>query len=52
MYVGLQVKYHLLLSDFSEIWNFLVDFLKILKYQISIETLMFPLRYVLYNLIH
>jgi len=34
MYVGLHVKYRLLLSDFKEIWFFSRDLRKILKYQI------------------
>jgi len=35
MYIGLRVKYRLLLSDFNESWTSSADFLKILKYQIS-----------------
>jgi len=35
MYVGLHVKYSLLLYDFNGTWIFWTDFRKILKYQIS-----------------
>jgi hypothetical protein len=31
-YIGIHVKYTLLLSDFNEIWIFATDFRKILKY--------------------
>jgi len=34
MYIGLRVKYPLLLSDFIETWFFLTDFQKIFKYKI------------------
>jgi hypothetical protein len=34
MYIGLHVKYPLLLSDFIETWFFLMDFQKIIKYKI------------------
>jgi len=33
MYIGLRVKYPLLLSDFIETWFFLTDFQKIFKYK-------------------
>jgi len=32
MYIGLHVKYHLLLSDFNETWIFSADFWNTLKY--------------------
>jgi hypothetical protein len=35
MYIGLHVKYPLLLSDFNETWLASTDFHDILKYQIS-----------------
>jgi hypothetical protein len=35
IYLGLQVKYFLLLSDFNETWTFLAELLKIKKYQTS-----------------
>jgi hypothetical protein len=35
MYIGLHVKYRLLLSDFDETWIFSTDFGKIFKYRIS-----------------
>ena len=38
MYIGIQVKYPLFLSDFNETWTSLIDFRekkKILNYQIS-----------------
>jgi hypothetical protein len=34
MYIGLHVKYPLLLSDFIKTWFFLTDFQKIIKYKI------------------
>ena len=34
MYVGLHVKYQLLLSNFNEVWTFSIDFREKLKYQI------------------
>jgi hypothetical protein len=33
MYIGLHVKYPLLLSDFNETWIFSADFRQICKYQ-------------------
>jgi hypothetical protein len=39
MYIGIHVKYLLLLSDFNETWNFSKDFPKVIKYQISWESL-------------
>jgi len=35
MYIGLQVKYRLFLSDFNETCIFSKDFLKIISYEIS-----------------
>jgi hypothetical protein len=35
MYIGLHVKYPLLLLDFNETWIFSIDFRKILKHQTS-----------------
>ena len=37
MYVGLHVKYPLILSDFNETWMFSADFWKILKISNSIK---------------
>jgi len=34
MFIGLQVKYPLFLSDINKTWNFLPDSRKIRKYQI------------------
>ena len=34
MYVGLHVKHSLFLPDCNQIYNFLIDFWKIIKYQI------------------
>jgi len=36
-YIGLHVKYTLLVSDFNETWIFLMGFRKIFKYQIKIK---------------
>ena len=33
------VKYQLFLSDFNQTWVFLSDFLKILKYRISLKSI-------------
>jgi uncharacterized protein YozE (UPF0346 family) len=38
MYIGLHVKYLLILSDFNETWIFSTDFLKIFKCQISLTS--------------
>ena len=38
MYIGLHVKYRLLLSYFNEIWIFLKDLQKVLKHQISLKS--------------
>jgi competence transcription factor ComK len=35
IYIGLHVKYHSFLSDFNKTWIFLMEFKKIIKYQIS-----------------
>ena len=34
MYIGLRVKYPLLLSEFTETWFFLTDFQKIIRYKV------------------
>jgi len=34
MYIGLNVKYPLFLSDFNEPWIFPTDFLRMLKYDV------------------
>ena len=43
MHRGLHLKYMLRLSDFKQIWIFLADFLKILRYQISWKSVLWKL---------
>jgi len=38
MYIGLNAKYPLFLSGFNETWIFSTDFRKVLKYEISWES--------------
>ena len=45
LYIGLNVKYPLFLSDFNETWNFSNDFLKIFKYEISWKSVQWELSY-------
>jgi len=43
MYIGLHVKYRLLLSDCNETWNCYTDFRKVLKFQISSQFIQWEL---------